>query len=324
MKKTLLLSILFFAGVFTHWVWDNYLEQTDPELVYKNSINVRDDGYFFTSPLLLCGVAENLESTAFESLKTEVEDVLDAEMSEDDTVSVYFRELESGRWFSINGEEKFSPASLLKLPIYIAYLKMAENESSILEQTINISGDDQNDKENFKSENPILVGQTYTIRELLDAMIKESDNNALYALYQLMNNDLKMEIFTDLGVPLPTQSATEDFMSAKVFSNFFRVLYNGTYLSHNDSENALKTLAENPLENGIVAGLPTGIEFASKFGERKIPDPLTQESKYELHDCGIVYVEDPYLLCVMTKSTQGFEHLSALIQSVSKTIHAQQ
>ena len=42
-------------------------------------------------------------------------------------VSVYFRDLNNGNWFGIREHDKFSPKSLLKLPLMIAYFKWAES-----------------------------------------------------------------------------------------------------------------------------------------------------------------------------------------------------
>lgn len=41
-------------------------------------------------------------------------------------LSVYFRNLNNGGWFGLEEKEYFSPASLMKLPILMAYIKKSE------------------------------------------------------------------------------------------------------------------------------------------------------------------------------------------------------
>jgi beta-lactamase class A len=46
--------------------------------------------------------------------------------------SIYYRDFKNGPWILINGEETFTPASLLKVPIMIALYKLAETNPAIL------------------------------------------------------------------------------------------------------------------------------------------------------------------------------------------------
>ena len=51
------------------------------------------------------------------------------------SMSIYFRNLETGDWVGINQNEDYDPASLLKVPVMILYLKHAESDPSILSRT---------------------------------------------------------------------------------------------------------------------------------------------------------------------------------------------
>jgi len=46
--------------------------------------------------------------------------------------SVYFRDLNNGMWFGINEGVFYRPASMLKVPVMIAYFKLAESTPAIL------------------------------------------------------------------------------------------------------------------------------------------------------------------------------------------------
>ena len=105
-------------------------------------------------------------------------------------------------------------------------------------------------------------------------------------------------------------------MTVKTYASFFRILYNGTYLTQRDSEHLLSLLSQSSFTQGLIAGLPTDMVVAHKFGEASLPD-----GTHQLHDCGIVYKPNqPYLICVMTKGT-NFNTLAGVISHISKTVY---
>lgn len=318
--KSLLLGLLLFSAGFASNTLLGYFRDTG-DLAFKNSNMLRDDGYHYVSPLLMCGISEQVESTSYDSLKTSVLTELEEVQEADDVISVYFRELNSGEWFSINETETYSPASLLKLPLYIAYLKMAESNPELLSQTLTLSNVDLNAAQNFPPQYPMEPGSTATIFELLLAMIQNSDNNAAMALTDNLDESFRNEVYSDLGLDLPSPDGSVDDMTTKEYSHFFRVLYNASYLSHENSEIALKVMAQGNFEDGLVFGLEEGVEMAEKFGERKVLNKDGSVENYELHDCGIIYTSEPYLLCVMTKGKSGFDHLGQLIATISEVIY---
>lgn len=116
------------------------------------------------------------------------------------------------------------------------------------------------------------------------------------------------------------EATTSDFMSPRLYSRFYRVLYNSTYLSPSVSEQTLKFLTQKGFPGGLDAGVPDNILVAQKFGERTQNDASGNVVDRQLHDCGIVYYEDyPYFLCVMTKG-QDFTKLQPIISGISKTV----
>ena len=131
------------------------------------------------------------------------------------------------------------------------------------------------------------------------------------------------EVYTDLGLPLPSDGPNPQDLSAKLYAYFFRVLYNATYLDREYSQKALELLDHSDFSAGIQAGLPTGTNAAQKFGERTIYDQSNALVGRELHDCGIVYKKDsPFLLCIMTRSnTASFDTLAKDIADVSALVY---
>jgi len=152
-------------------------------------------------------------------------------------------------------------------------------------------------------------------------MISYSDNASYEVLIQHLRDieprgDSYLETFRELGLIEPTGNL-EATISTKSYGSIFRTLYNASYLSPEHSQLALQYLAASDFNDGLVAGVPRGIEVAHKFGERSdLPD-----NQKELHDCGIIYYPDnPYMLCVMTEG-YDFAELTRVIAETSRMVY---
>ena len=165
----------------------------------------------------------------------------------------------------------------------------------------------------------IKAGESYTIEQLIEYMIKYSDNNAKQILLRMADPASLLEVTSDLGIPTP--KAGEDYViSPKMYSLFFRVLYNATYLNRAFSERAVNLLLQADFADGLVAGVPIGTEVAHKFGEASTT--IDTVTGFELHDCGVVYLPNhPYFLCVMTKGI-SVSDLEETIRSISQRTYS--
>ncbi len=296
--------------------------------IYKNSpINADsrlDNGkYKFIKPILNSGYGNEEETLkwfpAERKLKILVQDVM-AERSDIKT-GVFFLNLKNSGWFSVNASDTFIPASLLKLPMLISYYKLHETEKDLFEQKIIYQGKDFNTVQNLGN-GTITPGRTYTVKELMIEMIINSDNNALQLLYKYRKDSLR-SIFDDMKIPLPStdgEIAEKDFVTTRDIARFLLVLYNASYLSPENSEEALQILSKAVFKDGIVGGVPNDVVVSHKYGERELFQG-DKSLKIELHDCGIVYhTKTPYILCIMTKGGNlNSEKLQ--IQKISKKIY---
>lgn len=211
--------------------------------------------------------------------------------------SVYYRDLNNGPWFGIGEKEQFTPASLLKVPNMIAWLKGAESDSTLLARRVRFQPFPLPDNPSLPPERRLEPGKEYTIEEYLRRMIVDSDNQAQYVLRSRIDGAVIDRIYADFGLKIPDVRKPEDMMSVKEYGAFFRILYNASYLDRERSEKALRWLSEVRFDRGLPAGVPAGTVVAHKFGEREAPGRLTQ-----FHDCGVVYhPRRPYLLCLMTR-----------------------
>lgn len=277
-------------------------------------------GYKFVNPLLECDQSEPILRNSVKELERELKSFISKTVgsSEVEHVSVYYRDLNNGPWMGIESNQPFSPASLLKVPVMIAALKKAESDKGLLNRTFKFDASVPLDMvdPNILDEQ-IYFGKSYTYKNLIERMIVNSDNNAKNMLVSIVGDDDIFEVWTDLGVPVPTDQTPEDFLSVKDYSSFFRILYNATYLSRSMSELALEILSNTRFDSGLSAGVPSSLLLCNKFGERGFADSNVKQ----LHDCGIVYVENaPYLICVMTRG-KDWQTQADLIAEISRLVY---
>lgn len=277
--------------------------------------------YKFIDPLL---VINRPQTTQFVDMKKDVVSFIDHAQNQGalSDASFFFKDLTTSEWFAVNEQEKYTPASMLKVLTMIAYFKYAETHPEILKTQLYYDGKTNgNLQESFKSPHYITVGW-YSVDDLISAMIKYSDNNAAMLLNQHLNDldyhQLNQPLL-DLGID--TINPSDDFMTITKYALIFRVLYNSTYLSRSSSERALELLSQTDFVDGIIPGVPKNINVAHKFGEVTLQDQNHEVVKRELHDCGIVYDEasHSYLLCVMTKGTD-FQSLKKVIAGLSSIV----
>lgn len=291
---------------------------------------MRLTGYNFVKPLLLCDSNTERILPELKPLQISLNNFInDQETAKNvDAVSIYFQDLKTGGIVDINPDEKFIPASTGKVPMMMDFLRIAESDPSILNQTVTCNdATDYNVNQEMKPKYFVKYGQTYTVENLVEKMIENSDNNALYQLINFIDPETLNQLYADLHVPLLTPdnyTQTTDFMTTKDNSYFFRVLYNGTYLDNELSDKALDILSQSDYKNGIVAGVPNNISVAHKFGLYTTKNNGVVV-KRELHDCGIVYQpKDNYLLCVMTKSSADkISSIENVIKNISSIVYNQ-
>jgi beta-lactamase class A len=227
------------------------------------------------------------------------------------TASVYINDLDNGKWISINGKETYHPGSLLKVAVLIAYLKEAKNNPALLEETMVLPDDIRVVKQSYITDS-IQPGIPYKIVDLLGYMITRSDNYATIMLTENMNKTVYQSVYTDLQLEVSDRHNMDYSISARDYSRFMTILYNGHYLGEAYSELALKLLSKSDFRQGLVSQLPASLMVAHKFGEK------FYKNEHELHESGIVYCDNKaYLITMMTKG-DDVENLAKAIGEVSK------
>jgi beta-lactamase class A len=256
-----------------------------------------------------------------DTLKRQVNSYLSTKRA--DRISVFIRDLDSQKFAYVNESEEFYMASLLKVPLAVAYFRLAELTPDLLSQTIVYDGTiDLYESQDIKPLKKLAPG-TYTVKELLDRALIYSDNTSAELLSKnYVSYDYLQKILFTLGLQPTEKDQSQNLVTARTYAGVFRTLYNSSFLSRNYSNTILDILAKSTFTEGAPALLPNNIKLSHKFAERSFINTQGQ-TIHQLHDCGVTYADNgaqAYSFCIMTEG-KDFANLKSVIQNVSSTLY---
>ena len=167
----------------------------------------KENNYAFINPLLFYDVPKVNDSSEYSGLVYRIGRIVSDFTNENSErkASFYYRDLSHGQWVGINEDESYTPSSLLKVVVMIAYFKEAESRPNIFSHTILFSKDI--DKTigtiSYDRGTNLKLNQRYTVSELIDKMIIDSDNGATYTLLSEMDESSLGQIYVDLNLKDP-------------------------------------------------------------------------------------------------------------------------
>lgn len=298
-------AIFYFSGI------GNSTSQT----MDLRPIRFNNPSYKFVNPLLAYTIPSAEQDPKWADLKRNISETIDSESKGKlEKVSVFVSGLNQGRWIGVNENELYPPASMFKMIIMMIYLRGEQENAGLLNKKMTYSSNDV--AVTLNNLTSLKEGQSYTISDLIDKMIIDSDNGAEALLFFNADQRFFNGLFSALGI-----KGLEDgtfYVSPRQYSLFFRIIYSATFLNADLSEKALSILAQTKYNDGIVAGVPSDIVVAHKFGQYTNPK---NNNDIELHDCGIVYLpQNPYFLCIMTKGND-LEMSSSIIKTISELVY---
>lgn len=240
-------------------------------------------------------------------------------------VGVRIADLNSCEHLTLGAQELFIPASLMKVPVAVAWLRKLGTGAHALEQvrlTYNLPPAITAPNEPVDAQ-ALQPGQSYTVRTLLERMLIGSANDALNLLGMQVPPQQFEEIWSELGVK-PLRLAPEVEVTVEDMAAMFQALYDGNWLNRQGSAMLLGWLAQAKWQEGLQARLPANAVVAHKYGIRYLQDALHPETwnadvpALQLGDCGIVYKPNqPMLVCVMTEG-QSLAAVQTLIADVAR------
>lgn len=221
----------------------------------------------------------------------------------------YFEYLPTGTSIGVNEKEDFVGASLIKLPIVIAFYHQQQRQGiDLINKKVAIIKEDL-DKD-FGSLWTAGEGAEITLGTAAKTALIESDNTAANILARNVLRQDFDEVYEGLDIDIKSGQDTT-FVSSKGYSSILKALYFSAILNKENSQKVLELLSQSHAEDKLRKPLPDDIVVANKFGIYK---------NEGFQDCGIVYLpKRNYLLCMMSKTDE--EEAGKRMEVVSKAIY---
>jgi len=234
--------------------------------------------------------------------KKEIEKILEPLRGE---YGVYFEDLTTKDSFEINGSRKFTAASLIKLPVMLAFYKEAEKGNINLDQIYKLQATDIRGGAGSLQYKP--AGYSISYRKMIELMGQQSDNTAFNIISRTLGATKIQAVIENLG--MRNTSFAENETSPEDIGIFFRKLYSEKVLTNENRNELLNFLTNTIWEDRIPAGLPKGIKVAHKIG--------TEVGV--ISDAGIIFAPKPYILVIISENVNEIE-AKKVLPEISKKI----
>lgn len=153
-------------------------------------------------------------------------------------------------------------------------------------------------------------GTEYTVRELIEYAIEESDNTAYYLLYRRFGyvgfNDLMYSLGADYCLG---DSWIFTYCNVLDMAKCYKDIYE--YAQDSDNGKWLtKLMQETDVETQITEALGGKYKVSHKYG--------SEFNESNFHDCAIVYADSPFVLCIFTDQMPETEESCKVFRELAK------
>ncbi|MDI6641093.1 MAG: class A beta-lactamase-related serine hydrolase [Elusimicrobiota bacterium] len=236
----------------------------------------------------------------------------------DGEVGIYVKDIKTGVSVGFNEDKYFPSASIVKIPIMVCVFQAVEdrnlkfNDQLLLKRAYKSSGAGK-----LKY---FHAGRKFSVRELVELMITESDNTATNMLADalgfnyinwLLEKKYKLNVtkmnrnVMDLKL---RRRGIENYTTAKEIGLILEKIYRGKLVSKDASKEMLNVLLRQKINDRIPRYLPQEFSVAHKTGLlRGI-----------CHDAGIVFADKTdFIVCVLTSDFKSTKLAKRFIAEVA-------
>ncbi|MDE2489300.1 MAG: serine hydrolase [Elusimicrobia bacterium] len=229
-------------------------------------------------------------------------------------VSVYLKDLRTGRTWTRNPDDLYPAASLIKLPIIISTFYRMRDGGLSLDDTLTLTRSSRVGGSGSLKWYP--DGSKFTVRQLLIHMVTESDNTATKMILDRLGLGYVQQQFPRMGLLYTGIYASgmslrsgrvehENYTTAREMEMLLEKIYRGQAVDKASSALMLDIL-KMPHEgiSRLAKGLPPGWEIAHKTGlERRA-----------CHDAAIFFTPNgDYAMVVLTGQNRSYKEAKEFI-----------
>lgn len=223
-------------------------------------------------------------------------------------VSIAYKSLTTDASFFYNSDYVYKAGSLTRAP-YVKYLLSTDIS---LDDTLTLTEKQKNaGGSKFKNS---TVGDSFLLRDVFEYTIKDSDSTAFKMLYDNFGFSGFNKYAATLGVnTIMSGSDIYGNITASETCSFFEDIYYS--FKQNDKCVVLVSSMVNATYDYLIPSGIQNVDIAHKFG-------YMSGSYKVLHDAGIVYTNEPYILVILTdfnpsdgNGRSTFTQLSSIINA---------
>ncbi len=219
----------------------------------------------------------------------------------DGQVGLVIRDLRMNWDIVSNKDLRVPAASIVKIPVMMAYYEAAHARKLDLSTKVTMDRNDKAGGSGSLKEAP--AGSQFSLEELIEPMITESDNTATNLLIEYLGFGALNAYFQGMGLQgtdlrrkmmdfKERRAGVENYTTAADMAYLLERLYGGVFVDVPTSRKCLKILARQKMKDRIPKYLPKGTVVAHKTG---LENGLC-------HDAGIVYTPNgAFVIAVLTR-----------------------
>lgn len=224
-------------------------------------------------------------------------------------ISFLYKNLITGEELAVNEGQPLVAASVIKLPIMVEAFRQMTSGEARADEMFTIAREDRMPGCGVLTH--LRDGAAMSLYDLVTLMIIVSDNTATNLLIRRLGMDGVNRTMRDLNLPgsalnrllfdaEQAAKGVQNRVTARDMAVLLEGLYRGQVVSPEASRAMIEILLQQKL-NGKMPFYLDGIEIAHKTGE----------DEGISHDVGIVYADEPFILCFLSNNadTPAFERV---------------
>ncbi|HSC45276.1 MAG TPA: serine hydrolase [Candidatus Acidoferrum sp.] len=248
-------------------------------------------------------------------------------------VAVYFKTLDGRSDWSTRADDSFHAASTMKIPVMIELFHQVQQGKLKLDDALTVKNEfrsivdgssyslsaaDDSDSGLYQAE-----GQPRSLRDLCELMITSSSNLATNLLIEKLGvQNIRatvhrlgadgMNVLRGVEDGKAFEKGLNNTTTAKALALLLQAIADGHAVDPASCKEMLAILERQKFNEGIPAGLPSGIVVAHKTGE------ITKIH----HDAAIVYANHPFILVILVRGLPDKKDSSALMADITRQLYS--
>lgn len=246
-----------------------------------------------------------LKDSNYDELKSELEKYISRFKGQ---YGIYYIDLDNNYEFGINDTDEYIAASTVKVPLnYYVYKKLVDGEVDPETKLVYNEADFEGGTGILQGKK--LAGKSYEIKYLLELSITHSDNIATNMLLRHFGRKNLREYMRELGGTVVKDN--KNVSCPRDMAIYLKKVYEFCNANGELGEEFKHNLCNTLFNDRLPKLLPEELKVAHKVGNQI----------GAAHDVGIIYVEKPYILTVMSKGVVSDEEANNVIAEISKKVY---